>query len=89
MKILLGDWTADAVHKEIDILVIEIDFCPLILKSESLKMHLSTTPSPNQSDNYPECLRSLYSIKIPCIKQCDAQNLLHFSMSFCPVQLCI
>jgi hypothetical protein len=66
MKILLGDWTADAIHKEIDILDIEIDFCPLILKSESLKMHWSTTPSPNQSDNHPECLRSLYSIKIPC-----------------------
>ena len=55
--------------------VIEIDFCPLILKSESLKMHWSTTASPNQSDTYPQCLRSLYSIKIPCIKQCDAQIL--------------
>ena len=33
MKTLLGDWTADAVHKGIDILVIEIDFCPLILES--------------------------------------------------------
>ena len=69
MKIVLGDWTADAVHKEIDILVIEIDYCPLVHKSESLKMHWSTTPNPNQSDTYPECLRSLYSIKIPCIKQ--------------------
>ena len=63
--------------------VMEIDFCPLILKSESLKMHWSTTPSPNPSDNYPECLTSLYSIKIPRIKQCDAQNLLHFSFCLC------
>ena len=49
--------------------VIDIDFCPLILRAESLKMHWSTTASPNQSNNHPECLRSLYSIKIPCIKQ--------------------
>ena len=69
--------------------VIEIDFCPLMFKSESLEMHRSKTPSPNQSDIYPECLRSLYSIKVPCIKQCDAQNLLHFSSCFCTVQLCI
>ena len=88
-KILRGDWTADAVHKELDIPVIKIDFCPPILKSEFLKMHWSTTPSPNQSDNYQECLRSLYSIKMPCIRQCVAENLLHFSSSFCPVQLCI
>ena len=75
--------------KILDILVIEMDFCyPLIFKSESLKMH-STTPSPNQSDTYPECPTSLYSIKIPCIKQCDAQNALHFSLSFCTIQLCI
>ena len=47
---------------------IEIDFCPLILNSESLKKHWSTTPRANQSDNYPECLRSLNSIEIPCIK---------------------
>ena len=46
MKILLGDWTADAIHKEIDILDIEIDFCPLILKSESLEQ-LASQRLPN------------------------------------------
>ena len=58
-------WSKRSLH----ILVIDIEICPLILRSESLKKHWSTTPSPNQSDNYLEYLRSLYSIKIPCIKQ--------------------